>query len=212
MPMDAEPLVRARFCQEWLAFAAKEEDPWRSRFFALLGEETRELIDASSRVAWVPIALHVKLADVLQEAYGVVRAHSYYRRAFAASLSGPILGPLVRTGSRVLGIGVPTFVRWAPRGWEAAFRNAGGMMGEVVGPYHAKLTYFGLPPVCTASEGWMISSQGSAYGAYDVMGVDGVVRLDMSGRSEGRMVLDLEWNALGSVPPPPRSTTQRPPQ
>jgi hypothetical protein len=203
--------VRARFCQEWLEFAEKEEEPWRSRFFAGLDPETRSVIEGASRVAWVPAGIHVRLADILQEAYGAVRAHSYYRRAFASSLSGPVLGPLFRTGTRVLGISVATFVRWAPRGWDASFRNAGGLLGEVLGPYHAKLTYFGLPAVCTASDGWMLSSQGSAYGTYDVLGVDGVVRIDLSGRNEGRMVLDLEWNASGSIPPPPRSTSQRPP-
>jgi hypothetical protein len=39
----------------------------------------------------------------------------------------------------------------------------------------------------------MTSPHGSAYGAYDVLGVEGVVRLDLSGRPEGRLVLDLEW-------------------
>ena len=93
----------------------------------------------------------------------------------------------------MLGISVPSFVRWAARGWEAAFQNAGGLAGEVLSPESAKLTYYGLPAICTASEGWMLSSQGSAYGVYDMVGVDGVVRLDLSKRSLGVMVLNLEW-------------------
>ncbi len=208
-PGDCQPLVRARFCQEWLAFAESEEEPWRSRFFSALDRTTREAIDASSRVAWVPLALHVKLADITQQAFGAVRAHGYYRRAFASSLSGPILGPLFRTGARVLGISIPTVVRWAPRGWDASFRNAGGLSGEVVGPLHAKLTYYGLPAICIASDGWMLSGQGSAYGVYDVLGIDGIIRVDMSGRGEGRMVLDMEWSNEKRAPP--RRSTMHPP-
>jgi hypothetical protein len=194
MPIDTEPLVRARFCQEWLAFVETQEEPWRSRFLNGISPAMRETIESASRVAWLPVSYHVTLADVLQEAFGAVRAHTYYRHAFAASLAGPVLGPLVRTGMRVLGISVPSFVRWAARGWEAAFHNAGGLAGEVLGPDRARLTYYGLPAICTASEGWMLSSQGSAYGVYDVVGVDGIVRLDLSKRSAGEMVLHLEWS------------------
>jgi hypothetical protein len=195
--MDGEPQVRARACQEWLTFVETEDDPWKSRFFAGLDPTLREAIESASRVAWLPIGAHVKLADTLQDAYGAVRAHAYYRRSFAAALSGPVLGPFVRTAAQVLGVTVHSFARWAGRGWETAFRNAGGLSGEAVGPEHARITYYGLPPVCTASDGWMLSAQGSAYGVYDIVGVEGVVRLDLSKRSEGTMVLDLEWTTRG---------------
>ncbi len=93
----------------------------------------------------------------------------------------------------MLGVSVPSYVRWAPRGWEASFRNAGTLEGRVLGPHHAQLVYSNLPAFCTASDGWLKSSQGSAYGALDVLRVEGIVRLDLSARSTGRMVLDLEW-------------------
>jgi len=188
-----QPLVRARFCQEWLARVEDEDEPYRSRFMAGVDAAMRETIESASRVAWLPLEMHVKLADILQESFGAVRAHAYYRRAFAASLRGPVLGPLWRTGARVLGISVPTFVRWASRGWGASFRNAGEFFGEMIGPDRATLTYRGLPAICTASDGWMLSAQGSAYGALDALGTEGVVRVDMSGRSRGEMVLSLEW-------------------
>ena len=192
--MPTDPLVRARFCQEWLTFAETQEEPWRGRFLAGIPPALRETIESASRVAWIPMAVHVKLADILQESFGPVRAHVYYRHAFAASLSGPILGPLLRAGTRVLGLSVPAFVRWASRGWDASFRNAGELVGDLLAPDRAMLTYRGLPAICTASDGWMLSAQGSAYGVYDVVGVEGVVRVDLSGRSEGRMVVNLEWN------------------
>ena len=40
-------------------------------------------IDGMSRVAWMPLSVHVKLADVQLEVFGAVGAHEYYRRAFA---------------------------------------------------------------------------------------------------------------------------------
>jgi hypothetical protein len=191
-------LVRARFLQEWLANIDAEDDPFRARFFVKLPEDVREAIESASRVGWLPVAYHVLLADVLDETFGPTRAHDYYRRAFAASLSGPILGPLVTTGARLLGFTPGTFARWMPRGWQITFRDVGEVEGEVTGPGMARITYRNLPAVCIASEPWLTSSQASAYGVYDRMEVAGVVRLDLSGRAAGTMRLELEWT--DSVP------------
>jgi hypothetical protein len=193
MPNLAEPLVRARSCQEWLEIVDQEEEPLRGRFLGLLSPALRQSIENASRLAWLPAAAHVELSDTLDRAYGPLRAHAYYRRAFAKSLSGPFLGPLVRTATHILGVTPAAFVRWAGRAYEAGFRNCGRIVGQVLGPYRARLVYEDLPPVCTASDAWMTAPQGSAYGAYDVVGVDGVVRLDHSRRAEGWMCLDLEW-------------------
>ncbi|HEY2513582.1 MAG TPA: hypothetical protein VGI39_22090 [Polyangiaceae bacterium] len=191
---DTEPLVRARFCQEWLELVEKEDEPWRGRFHAAVSSDLRESIVGACRVAWLPVSAHVALSDAVAQAFGVARAHDYYRRAFALSLRGPVLGPLMQTGARVLGLSPATFARWAGKAYAGGFRNAGRIEGEVLGPGRARLNYFDLPEVCTASDAWMTSPQGSAYGAYDVLGVQGVVRLDHSRRREGKMVLDLEWN------------------
>jgi hypothetical protein len=192
-PNLAEPLVRARFCQEWLEIVDQEEEPLRGRFLALLSPALRESIESASRLAWLPVAVHVELSDILERAYGPLRAHAYYRRAFAKSLSGPFLGPLVRTATHILGVSPAAFVRWAGRAYEAGFKNSGRIVGEVLGPGRGRLVYQDLPPVCTASDAWMTAPQGSAYGAYDVVGVDGIVRLDQSRRAEGQLTLDLEW-------------------
>jgi hypothetical protein len=192
--MDPQPpLVRARFCQEWLTRMDALEEPYRGRFFAALDEGTRSAIDSSSRVAWIPIEIHVRLADVTHEALGAVRAHAYYRASFAPSINGPILGPLLRTSAKLLGISVNTFVRWASRAWEAVFSHAGEFSGEVLGHERARLVYRGLPAVCTDSDAWLRSAEGSVYGAFDLLGVEGVVRPDWSARSQGGMVLNLEW-------------------
>ena len=100
------------------------------------------------------------------------------------------------------GSGAGGQLRWSPRAYQAGFRNVGELAGEVLGPQRARLVYSALPTVCTSSDAWMLSSQGSAYGAYDFLGIEGVVRLDTSGRSLGRMVLELEWSGTAAKPPP----------
>lgn len=190
-----EPVVRARHLQEWLANVRREEDPWRARFFDTLPAEARTTIEGATRVAWLPVALHVMLADLLLDAFGPARAHAYYRRAFAASLGRPPFDSLVRTGARLIGLTPATFLRWASRGWEGTFRACGSMRGEVLGSNRGRLFYESLPAVCTASDAWLDSAQGSGYGVYDFLGVSGVVRLDKSRRAEGGMHLELEWSA-----------------
>ncbi|MGD0530398.1 MAG: hypothetical protein ABSE49_35010 [Polyangiaceae bacterium] len=185
--------MRARHLQEWLTNVEREDDPWRARFFAALPANTRATIEGTSKVEWLPAGMHVALADILTEAFGPVRAHAYYRRAFAASLRGPVLGPLLRTGLRVLGVTPASMLRWAGHGWRSSFRDCGSVAGEVLGPGRGRLLYADLPTVCTASEAWLDSAQGSAYGALDAMGATGVVRLDKSERARGGMVLEVEW-------------------
>ncbi len=192
-PDPTEPGVRARFCQEWLALIAKEEDPYRARFFERVTPEMRAQIDGASRVAWLPIALHVKMADIQLETFGIARAHDYYRRAFVSAINGPVFASLFVTAARVMGMSPAAFARWASRGYEAAFRNVGTLEGEVLGPNRARLTFLNLPAVCTASDAWVMSTQGSTYGVYDILKLDGVVRLDTEERAKGKMVLEMEW-------------------
>ncbi len=192
-PQSRDPRVRARPCQEWLELVGKTEEPWRSRFFERLPREVREVIDAASRIAWLPLATHVTLAETMLETFGAVRAHSFYRHAATGWLTNPPLGPVLRTSARILDVTPSTLVRWAPRGWELIFKDCGVLTGESHAVGHARLIYSDLPAICTASEAWMASAQGSAYGVLDVVGFEGVVRLDTSAKSEGRMFLDIEW-------------------
>ncbi|HEX8790080.1 MAG TPA: hypothetical protein VF765_03955 [Polyangiaceae bacterium] len=188
------PSVRARHLQRWLKNVAHEEDPWRGRFFAALSSDVREAIEGAMPEVWLPMAHHVLFADLMADAFGPARAHDYYRRDFVASLRRPPFASLVKTGARVLGITPAGFLRWSGRVYQAVFRAAGTAEGEVLGPGHGRLSYVGLPPMCTASDPWLDSAQGSLYGMYDFLGTrGGVVRLDKSRRAEGRLDLELEW-------------------
>jgi hypothetical protein len=191
----AEPLVRARHLQDWLTLVSEEPEPYRGRFFAAIEGETRRTIDAAGRWDWLPAGLHVALADALCEAFGPARAHEYYRRTLPRSMRGAILGPLVRTGIQVVGLSPAAFLKWAAHGWKTSFRDCGTLHGVVLEPGHGKLIYDGLPKVCTASEPWIDSAQGTAYGVYDLVEVrEGVVRMDKSQLAEGHFELELEWS------------------
>ncbi len=189
----AAPSVRARYLQRWLQNVARVDDPWRARVFALLSDEVRAEIEGALPDAWLPVAHHVLLADLLNDAFGPARAHEYYRRDFVAALGRPPFASLVKTGARVLGFTPAGFLRWSGRVYETVFRAAGSAHGEELGPGHGKLAYEGLPAVCIASDAWLDSAQGSMYGIYDFLGKQGVVRIDKSRRAEGRLELELEW-------------------
>jgi hypothetical protein len=187
------PGVRARHLQRWLLNVASEDDPWRARFFAALPSEVRTEIEDALPVEWLPIAHHVLLADLLSDAFGPARAHAYYRRDFVAALGRPPFASIVKTGVRVLGITPAAFLRWSRRVYPMVFRAAGEAHGEVLGTGHGRLWYAGLPAVCVASDPWLDSAQGSLYGIFDFLAIDGVVRIDKTRRAEGRLDLELEW-------------------
>jgi hypothetical protein len=189
-----DSLVRARHLQEWLAAVEQEQDPWRARFFAAIPSDMRSRIDGATKVAWLPAVFHVRLADILADSFGAVRTHAYYRRAFAASLRGPVLGPLVQTGVALLGVTPAAAVRWTYKGWEASFRDCGSFRGEVLDPQRGRLVFSDLPPFFCASDPWLDSVQASTYGVYDFLGFDGLVKIDKACRAQGAAQLDLEWH------------------
>lgn len=178
---------------EWLSRIEREDEPWRTRFFDALPATTRAAIEDAPRLGWVPVDLHVELSEVVLAAFGPKRAHDYYRRAFADALRGPIFDALVKTGVRILGVTPAAMLRWAHKGWEASFRNCGVVEGRTIAPGRGEMLYSGLPAVCTASDAWLDSAQGSAYGALDVLGVAGIVRIDKARRAEGAMRLEFDW-------------------
>jgi hypothetical protein len=193
----SEPLVRARFVQDWLSRLADEPDPWRSRFFIALDRRdpgARHAIRRAPGVGWVDFRYHVLLADVMAETLGLQRSHEFYRRGFVASLSTPILGPLIKSGTRLFGFTPALFCRWYAHGWQVCTRDAGQAAGELVGPARGAITYTALPSVCARSDAWLNSAVGSAYGVLDAMGLTGLVRQDLSRRGEGIMRLDVEWS------------------
>lgn len=187
--------MRARHLQDWLALVSREPDPYRGRFFAGIEGRTRAVIEGAGRWDWLPVGLHVELADRLADAFGPARAHDYYRRAFRASVRGAVLGPLLETGIKLMGLSPASLLKWAGHGWNSSFRDCGSVKGVVLGPGHGLIVYDALPAVCTASAAWIDSAQGTAYGAYDLTGVtEGVVRMNKRRLEERHFELELEWS------------------
>jgi hypothetical protein len=189
----SEAQVRARHLQDWLGLVSEEPEPWSGRFRQALAPEVAQPIEAAGRSDWLPVALHVKLAETLAASFGPARAHDYYRRAMGKAVRGVVLGPLVRTGTRLLGLTPASFLRWAAHGWKSSFRDCGSLSGVVIEAGRGRLIYENLPEVCAGSSPWVESAQGSAYGVYDLTGVGGVVRLDTRDLAHGRFELQLEW-------------------
>jgi hypothetical protein len=192
------PTVRARHLQDWLALVAREPAPYNQRFRERLPVEIVTEIESVGAGTWLPAGHHVAMADALRDAFGRAREHDYYRRAFGESLRLPVLGPLFQVGLRLFGLTPATCLRWASKGWDASFRNSGTLVGEVLEPGRGRIVYAGLPNVCTDSDAWVESAQSTVYGVFDVTRTKGVVRLDLRGRAEGGMVVEVEWVAGGS--------------
>lgn len=159
--------VRARFLHEWLDNMEHEPTRLRLRFFAALPGDVRSTIEGAPRTSWLPMDLHVLLADITGAALGPASSYDYYRRSVSKSFRGPVLGPMLRTGTRLLGLTPATCLRWASHGWDAVFRDCGVVHGEVSAPGRGRMIYASLPAVCVASAAWIDSAQGSAYGLLD---------------------------------------------
>jgi hypothetical protein len=186
--------MRARHLQQWLELVAAWEQPYAARFAEALNPVTRAQIIQASPVQWLPAVLNTELAEVTLAAFGSRRAHDYYRRAFVASMQGPLLGPLVRVGKELFGLSPAAFVRWANKGWNLSYRDAGSLDGEVLGEGRAHLVFRDVPEQWAASQAWIDSSFSHTYGLFDVTGTTGVVRFLEKDRAARRFVLELEWS------------------
>jgi hypothetical protein len=186
-------LVRARHLQAWLEFVEAMEAPYPERFRQHLAAETNKLIREAAPVAWLPARLHAELAEVGLAAFGVRRAHEYYRWQFGLSMQGPLLGPLLRTGVAVFGLSPAAFLRWANRGWDLSFRDAGGIHGEVLENGHGRLFYRDMPQALATSHAWVESVASSFYGMLDFTRTTGVVRFIERDPAAGNFTLELEW-------------------
>jgi hypothetical protein len=186
-------LVRARHLQAWLAFVEAMEAPYPERFSQHLAADTNKLIREAAPVTWLPARLHAELAEVGLAAFGARRAHEYYRWAFGLSMQGPLFGPLLRAGVAVFGLSPAGFLRWARRGWDLSFREAGSLDGEVIGPGRGRLMYRDVPRELAASNAWVESTASSFYGMLDFTRTTGVVRMVDRDLPAGNFTLELEW-------------------
>ncbi len=165
MPGDSDPLVELASARVGFRSSRARRRSVQRRFFARV---TEEMDGSTEPPAWpwkLPLAVHVRLADIAPKPSAPPgRTTITGARSRRLVGRGPILGPLVLTGARACSGSRP---RRSCAGRRAGTRRRTGTQGELAGEVleaGARLVFSKLPAVCVASDAWLMSAQGSAYG------------------------------------------------
>src|SRR5687768_11064744 len=81
-------------------------------------------VEDASRVAWLPLALDVRLTEAVAHACGLEGMKRWSSDAIVRSADGPLLGPVIR-GLHAIGLAPATTLKRAPYAWGLVYRGCG---------------------------------------------------------------------------------------
>ena len=184
------PRILAGFVQGTLAGL---EPASARRVRARLAAETLEVLERSSRLAWLPIEIDVELTHAIYLEFGAGRAHELFRRNLSAALDSPILRSFAQGALRLFGASPERVFGWAPRAYAQIYRDSGAMRFRAEGPGVARLELSELPPVIASSRNYLDGVAGSIAAGFDLMGVKGEVAIERFDPVRRSACFRLEW-------------------
>jgi hypothetical protein len=173
---------------------------------ARLAPATRDALERSSRLAWLPIDVDVELTDAIYAELGAARAREMFRRNLSAALDTPILRSLAQGALRLFGASPERLFAWAPKAYAQLYRDAGEMRFERDGPGAARLELSRLPPAVASSRDYLDGMASAFAAGFDLMGIKGEVtveRVDPAGlRAAYRLVWEEDEEPVDPLPAP----------
>jgi hypothetical protein len=192
--MSASPRMLAGFVQASLEAIEGMDAVLGREVRARLKPETRQLIESTSAIGLVSVALDVELTECFFAVAGANRARAALRENLRQSFDRPILKPILDGTFAVFGRSLAKMIGWAPRIWGLVYRDAGEMVVSEAREGRVRLDLLDIPLVISASPNYLYGSAEIFAGFFDVAGVNGNVRVigpDLANRSAG---FDLSWS------------------
>lgn len=188
------PRILAGFVQGTLAAASERDADLGERVAARLAPETRERLEHTSRIAWLPLAVDVELTHAIYAELGPVRARELFRRNLTGALDAPVLRSLAQGALRILGASPARVFGWAPKVYGQLFRDAGEMRFELDTPGSARLELERLPPCVAESADYLDGIAAAIAGGFDFLDGKGEVRMESHRPAARRATFRLEWD------------------
>ena len=130
--------------------AATELDP-------AVGAEARERVPTlASKMSWVPIQETTAMHDLLLLRCGDAEMLALFRRNLVHANASPILAPLAKAASALLGKEPASHLRWIPPAWSMVTRGLGKASFHS-GDDRAAIRIAGAPAIAVSSRGWRAS-------------------------------------------------------
>jgi hypothetical protein len=120
--------IRAAQLQAQLQALEQLDHADASRIVAELEPATLQRITHATRVDWLPVELHLELAQAGLRLLGEQGLRDWGRASLARAMRTTFLGPIFEGAVRLFGLSPAALVRTAPSVYQAVFRDCGGLV------------------------------------------------------------------------------------
>lgn len=189
----SRPAARARNALDSFKVLEQRAPGTVDQVMARLPGETRELYEKASRTSWIPVEHDARLVTAMVEILGPAGAREFWRAFSTYYVDQPILKPLVEGAKRVFGLSIPTVIRMFPRGYGHVYRDYwSGSKVETLDDHTGLVTLEGVIEPVLRCEAYMLVTEGSMLGMYDIAGIDDDLEFTVD-HANARVVGRFRW-------------------
>lgn len=153
----------------------------------------RPIIRQASVLEWLPIEIHVGLADAIARHLPGKQAAAFWRDFVLEAFERPLLKAIVFGALRIYGNNPLGLARFAPQSWTISMRDCGEVR-PTLEPGRAVMRFVGLPPVLRDSPGQRYYWEGGLSTIYTYFGKTGHVARALSEESSNEPEYIVTWN------------------
>ena len=158
-----------------------------------IGAERVAMIDASTRVAWLPGAINFAIVETVYAVLGLEGGAAFYRENFAKAYKTPMFRSLVAGALRLTRSDPGGLYKFVPRASALVFRGFGEFTVGERTPHSVELRINDIPMRSFEHEAaWVRFAAASNMTVLDVIGRDGSVEVDLQA-AERSAVLTYRW-------------------
>lgn len=189
----SDPAVRAAFTRAALHEVLGMEPAVASHVRAALPPAAIATVLDAARNAWIPVDIDMDVTEAITAALGPERCKAFWRKGLVDTMESPILKPLLDGVVGMFGLAPESLMRWAPRAWEAIYRNCGTMTVLERGLRSARLSLDDITPALVRSGAFIEALRASCEAVFTLCRVYGEVHVESFDAASRSAVYAFTW-------------------
>lgn len=201
----APPVVRASFTQSALISADSLDGDLGAQIRAAVPPASLAQIVSTSRLDWLSADLDMDVTEAVTQVLGRERSAHFWRGSLLDAMDTPLLKPLIDGAIAIFGLSPGHLLKWAPRVWEAIYRNCGTMTVTSVSGTTAEIVLESIAPALRRSPDFIEALRASFETLFVLARTEGTVVIEEMDLGRARAVFGFSWTeSAGAAGPPGR--------
>jgi hypothetical protein len=188
-----EPEMRAAQTQSLVSAIDTLPRPDREAVHVAAGSQAFEVAKSSLAIAWLPLSLHMKIADAARDTIGSERALLLWRQVMKGAFERPILRTFVSVKVNVFRSDPGGFLRHATPMYAQLARNVGTIGFAPLGKGEGRVTLRGFPSRDHRFICYVEGLQGCLDAFYPLCRTFGTTVVESSNETLGQVSYHLRW-------------------